>query len=76
MKTVDQDRINVKGTLCSVAKCCKIIFIDKIYYGCILIKSGNLDKLIAPLYKCAKGWFGFVNEPVAFLARAFCFWEA
>lgn len=33
--------------------------------------SGDLNKLLAPLYKCAKGWTDSINEPVAFLARAF-----
>lgn len=39
----------------------------------ILAPSGELDRLLAPLYKCAKGRSGFVNEPVSLLARAFLF---
>jgi len=44
--------------------------------GVVCIQSGELQRLLAPLYKCAKGWFGFVNEPVAFWRGLFVFGKA
>jgi len=40
--------------------------IDKIHFLDKLQSSGNLPRLIAPLYKCAKGRNNLDHEPVAF----------
>jgi len=42
-------------------------------FGIIFTNSGELNKLLAPLYKCAKGRCGLMMSPLPFGAGFLCF---